>query len=197
MHTSSSNFTVWTQTAPSTPASSTDPTGIAGAAGTGPGAGGVAPPMGTAAAFLGGSGGTSGGGGGTSGGTARKAPMKPICVGELIAHTDAVNTLLPLSPFALCAGGSDGLVSLWKVRPVQVAEIGKTIIVTKGSRVPVLAAGCRMGYWRRSGGTRSPRCSWPVGCRTVRRTRGWTRFQVIDPCTVCRNDRCCTAKQTQ
>jgi len=119
MHGSSSNFTVWTQTAPPTPASSTDPTGGAGAAGAGPGAGGAAPPVATAAAFLGGSGGTSGSGGSssnTSGGAARKAPMKPICVGELIAHTDAVNTLLPLSPFALCAGGSDGLVSLWKVR---------------------------------------------------------------------------------
>ena len=54
-------------------------------------------------------------------------PMKPVCVGELTAHADAVNALLAVSPFALAAAGSDGLVSLWKVRRVLSIPSNKSV----------------------------------------------------------------------
>ena len=56
---------------------------------------------------------------GASAGRRPPAPMRPVCVGELMAHSDAVTKLLPVSPFTLVAGGSDGLVSLWKDGLVQ------------------------------------------------------------------------------
>jgi hypothetical protein len=71
--------------------------------------------------------------------------MRPVCVGELVAHTDAVNALVAVSPFTLAAGGSDGLVSLWKVRalPIRVHR------QTERARERMSACSClRVFVWK-------------------------------------------------
>eukprot|EP01137_Pigoraptor_chileana_P033804 Opistho-2@25317 len=46
--------------------------------------------------------------------TAGGGPARPVCHGELLAHADVVNAVLPVGDGSFASCGSDGVVVLWK-----------------------------------------------------------------------------------